>query len=336
MAEKAEAAEGSTAAGRSDSSPSASQAAIEVKDLTKYYVDFLAVDNISFDVREGEILGFLGPNGAGKSTTIRILTCFMPASSGVVKVAGYDVFTQSLDVRRQIGYMPENTPLYPEMRVREYLMFRATIKGVSRARRRSRVGEIVSLCGISEVENKIIGQLSKGYRQRVGLADALIADPRILVLDEPLASLDPNQQQMAKKLIKELRGKHTIIFSTHILADVEEVADRMIIIDRGRLVGAGTPDEFARRFESERHLRIEVAGPRAEVQQTIQAVPGVKSVEVAEHDGLVVLKVRSEAAKDVREEVARAVLTKNWGLREIRSERMELAEIFARLTTATH
>ena len=332
MAEKTEAPEQVRTADEEKAPPTNGKAAIQIRNLTKYYGEFLAVENISFDVWEGEILGFIGPNGAGKSTTLKILTCFMPASEGKVTVADHDVFTDSLEVRKNIGYMPENVPLYPEMRVREYLKFRAAIKYVPRSERKERIRDVIGKCGIADVENKIIGQLSKGYRQRVGLADALISNPRILILDEPLASLDPNQQQMAKDLIKSLRGQHTIIFSTHILADVGEIADRMIIIDQGRVVGSGTPDEFAQRFESEHHLRVEVVGPVDEITNTVKGIEGVTEVEASDHEGLVTLKVTSEQDADIREEVTRAIVEKNWGLREVRAERIELAEIFARLT----
>jgi ABC-2 type transport system ATP-binding protein len=196
------------------------------------------------------------------------------------------------------------------------------------------VSEIIETCAIRDVETKIIGQLSKGYRQRVGLADALIADPRILVLDEPLASLDPNQQTQAKKLIMALKQKHTIILSTHILADVEEICDRMVIIDRGKLIASGTPDELAQRFQEENHLRVEIVGPKDEVKRAVEGIQGVKSVETAEHDGVVVLRIRTESDMDIREKLSQTVVASNWGLREMRSERMELAEIFGRLTQA--
>ena len=311
-------------------------AAIEVRNLSKYYGDFLAVDNISFEVWEGEILGFLGPNGAGKSTTIKILTCFQPASDGSISVAGHDVFSESLEVRKNIGYMPENVPLYPEMRVREYLKFRASIKGVPRAKRQERITECIEMCGISEVESKIIGQLSKGYRQRVGLADALIADPKILILDEPLASLDPNQQTYAKKLIQDLRGKHTIIFSTHILGDVEEMCDRMVIIDRGKMVASGTPEELARRYEDEQHIHVEVTGGEGdEVKEAIQSLDGVTSLNVTVHDGCVGLNIVTGSDTDIREELSKRIQEKGWGLRELRTERMDLAEIFRKLTQAS-
>lgn len=310
------------------------QAAIEVRNLTKYYGDFLAVDNISFEVWDGEILGFLGPNGAGKSTTIKILSCFQPATEGSVQVAGHDVFTDSLNVRRKIGYMPENVPLYPEMRVREYLRFRAAIKGVPRSERSSRMAECLELCGIKEVEGKLIGQLSKGYRQRVGLADALIADPKILILDEPLASLDPNQQGYAKRLIQDLKGKHTIIFSTHILSDVEEICDRMVIIDKGKMVAAGTPEELANRYEDQHHLHAEVVGPFNDVKTRVAGIEGVLSVNATEHDGCIGLDIVTGADTDIREELSKQLLQNNWGLRELHTQRMDLADIFRKLTQA--
>ncbi len=306
--------------------------AIEVRNLTKYYGDFLAVDNISFEVWDGEILGFLGPNGAGKSTTIKILACFQPATDGSVTVAGHDVFTDSLNVRKKIGYMPENVPLYPEMRVREYLKFRSAIKGVPRNKRASRMAECLELCGINEVEGKLIGQLSKGYRQRVGLADALIADPKILILDEPLASLDPNQQGYAKRLIQDLKGKHTIIFSTHILSDVEEVCDRMVIIDKGKMVAAGTPEELANRYEDQHHLHVEVVGPFDDIKEKVQGIEGVETVNATEQDGCIGLDIVTGTDTDIREKLSKQFLDNNWGLRELRTQRMDLAEIFRKLT----
>ncbi|MDP7135235.1 MAG: ATP-binding cassette domain-containing protein [Planctomycetota bacterium] len=305
---------------------------MEVRNLTKYYGDFLAVDNISFEVWDGEILGFLGPNGAGKSTTIKILACFQPATDGSVTVAGHDVFTDSLNVRKKIGYMPENVPLYPEMRVREYLKFRSAIKGVPRNKRASRMAECLELCGINEVEGKLIGQLSKGYRQRVGLADALIADPKILILDEPLASLDPNQQGYAKRLIQDLKGKHTIIFSTHILSDVEEVCDRMVIIDKGKMVAAGTPEELANRYEDQHHLHVEVVGPFDDIKEKVQGIEGVETVNATEQDGCIGLDIVTGTDTDIREKLSKQFLDNNWGLRELRTQRMDLAEIFRKLT----
>ncbi len=310
-------------------------AIIEVRDLTKRYGDNLAVDHISFDVNEGEILGLLGPNGAGKTTTMRVLTCFMPATSGSVKVAGYDVFTQSLEVRKRIGYMPENVPLYGEMRVREYLLFRAKIKKVPRAQRKANIDSVMEKCGVADVSGQVIGTLSRGYRQRVGLADALLGDPPILVFDEPLISLDPNQQQEAKQLITGLRGRHTVIFSSHILHDVEEVCDRLIIIHQGRIVGQGTPEELTHQFAKGATVVAEVRGPQDEVKAQIQSVPGVKEVMVESRNGAALFHVVAEENTDPREAIAKAIVEKGWGLRDIRPARMDLSQIFARLTVGS-
>ncbi len=307
-------------------------AIIEVRDLTKRYGDNLAVDNVSFDANEGEIMGLLGPNGAGKTTTMRILTCFMPATSGTVKVAGYDVFSQSLDVRKRIGYMPENVPLYNEMRVAEYLLFRTKIKKVPRAKRRATIESAMEKCGITNVTGQVIGTLSRGYRQRVGLADALLGEPPILIFDEPLVSLDPNQQTEAKNLITGLRKNHTVIFSSHILHDVEEVCDRLVIISEGRIVGKGTPEELTQQFVKGATVIAEVRGPANEVKAEIEKTPGVKEVVVEGAGDTAAFHVVANDGADPREAIAQAVVGKGWGLRDIRSAKMDLSQIFARLT----
>ena len=307
-------------------------ATIEVQGLTKRYGDMVAVDNISFEVNEGEILGLLGPNGAGKTTTMRVLTCFMPATSGTVRVAGYDVFTQSLEVRKRIGYMPENVPLYLEMRVREYLLFRAKIKRVPLARREATIESAMGKCGVTRVAQQVIGTLSRGYRQRVGLADALLGEPPILIFDEPLISLDPNQQQEAKHVITGLRGDHTVIFSSHILHDVEEVCDRLIIINEGRIVGKGTPAELTEQFTHGASVVAEVRGPADEVKAAMEAVPGVKEVVVDRDGDAASFHVVVDTEQDPREAIAKMVVAKGWGLLDIRAAAMGLADIFARLT----
>ena len=307
-------------------------ATIEVQGLTKRYGDTVAVDDLSFEVNEGEILGLLGPNGAGKTTTMRVLTCFMPANSGTVKVAGYDVFSQSLEVRKRIGYMPENVPLYQEMRVIEYLGFRAKIKRVARAQRKATIQSAMEKCGVTNVTGQVIGTLSRGYRQRVGLADALLGEPPILIFDEPLVSLDPNQQNEAKHVITSLRGDHTVIFSSHILHDVEEVCDRLIIINEGHIVGKGTPDELTKRFAKGATVVAVVRGPEAEVRAAMEGVEGVQSVAVEPRDGASSFRVTAGGDVDTRETIAKMVVEKGWGLLDIRSAKLGLAEIFARLT----
>ena len=307
-------------------------AIIEVENLTKRYGDTVAVDNISFKVNEGEILGLLGPNGAGKTTTMRVLTCFMPATSGTARVAGFDVFSQSLDVRKRIGYMPENVPMYAEMRVNEYLNFRAKLKRVPRSKRKASIDAAVKKCGIGNMATKVIGTLSRGYRQRTGLADALLGEPDVLIFDEPLISLDPNQQAEAKNVIKRLRGEHTVIFSSHILHDVEEVCHQLIIINEGRIVGKGTPEELTKKFGSGAAIVAEVRGPAQEVKATIAAVPGVKDVKAHDAADVATFDIAADDNADPREAIAKAVVDKGWGLRDIRSVTLGLSEIFARLT----
>ena len=233
---------------------------IEVSNLTKRYAGRTAVKDISFTVERGEIVGFLGPNGAGKSTTMRILSGFMPASSGTVRVAGFDVFHQSLEVRRRIGFMPENNPLHPEMRVREYLKFRARLKGLGFRRSRERVDTVLEQCGLTDVAKRIVGQLSKGYKQRVGLAQALLHNPDVLILDEPTSGLDPKQILETRELIKGLAGDHTIILSTHILPEVESTCERVVIISRGKLVATDTVDNLTHRLRGSENVGVEVEG----------------------------------------------------------------------------
>ena len=307
-------------------------ATIEVEGLTKRYGDNAAVDNISFQVDKGEILGLLGPNGAGKTTTMRIVTCFMPATAGTVKVAGFDVFTQSLDVRKQIGYMPENVPMYTEMRVNEYLSFRSKIKRVPRSKRKAAIEAAMQKCAIGSVSRQIIGTLSRGYRQRVGLADAILGEPPILILDEPLVSLDPNQQSEAKNVIRDLRDQHTVVFSSHILHDVEEVCHRLMIIDQGRTVGEGTPDELMKQFVTGDAIKAQVRGPAEEVKTAMEAVAGVKEVTFSNGSDVSTFHIVTDEGADPREEIAKAVIDKGWGLRDISGEKMGLTEIFARLT----
>jgi ABC-2 type transport system ATP-binding protein len=253
--------------------------AIEVKDLVKRYGARTAVDGISFTVEDGEIVGFLGPNGAGKSTTIRILTCFQPATSGTARVAGYDVFTQGLKVRENVGYLPESTPLYTEMRVRSYLDYRATIKGVPRSRRREHVGTAMERCHITDVQDRIIGHLSKGYRQRVGLADALVNRPRVLILDEPTSGLDPNQVRDVRDLVKEISGGTTVLFSTHTIPWVEQTCERAIVINRGRIVADGRIPDLRRRVEPWARVEFRSTAPADVSLRAVSAVPGVIFVE---------------------------------------------------------
>src|ERR1700687_5607518 len=247
---------------------------IKVENLSKRYAGVTALSNVSFEVKRGEIVGFLGPNGAGKSTTMRSLTGFIPASAGRAEVAGFDVFEHSIEVRRHIGYMPENNPLYTDMRVNEYLGFRARLKAVPRQKRKARITEAMELCGIEDVRHRVIGLLSKGYRQRVGLADALLAEPDLLILDEPTIGLDPVQIRQVRQLIKDLGKEHTILLSTHILPEVEMTCNRVIIIHHGRILASDTPDSLMKTLNAGGLIQVEVRGPGTDVQSKLQNVEG--------------------------------------------------------------
>ena len=302
------------------------QPAIHVRNLTKLYGSVLAVDNVSFDVAPGELVGFLGQNGAGKTTTMRILTTFMPASSGYASVAGYDVMYQSMDVRKNLGYLQESVPLYPEMRVEEYLLFRAKLKQVDRTARTKRIETCLDVCRIREVRQRLLGTLSKGYRQRVGLADAMLADPPVLILDEPLTGLDPVQQEETLGAIKNLGGRHTVLFSSHHLPDVEKVCDRVIIIDRGRI-------RFDDRLSTIRAkapvLEVEVRGPDDQVRDFLKHQPGVDAVDpVTAGDGVCAFDVRTAHGHDLREQLAKKLVEKGWGVRRLDLRRAKLADVY--------
>src|SRR5437867_10091954 len=253
---------------------------IKVENLTKRYAGQPAIRDLNFEVSQGEIMGFLGPNGAGKTTTMRILAGFMPPTSGRATVAGYDVFEQSLQARAHLGYMPENVPLYSDMRVTEYLNYRAALKGVQHRRVAERVGDVEELCGLKDVKKKLIGTLSKGYRQRVGLADALLAEPDLLILDEPTIGLDPVQIRHVRQLIKDLGKQHTILLSTHILPEVEMTCNRVIIIHRGRILASDTPGNLMKTLHSGGLIHVEVRGPRDEVEAKVRGLDGVQSISV--------------------------------------------------------
>lgn len=305
---------------------------IRVENLTKRYAGFQALNGVSFEVQRGEIVGFLGPNGAGKSTTMRILSGFIPASGGRVEVAGLDVFDHSLEVRRHIGYMPENNPLYVDMRVTEYLKFRAKLKGVARGSRQQRIDDALERCGITDVRHRIIGQLSKGYRQRVGLADALLGDPDLLILDEPTIGLDPVQIRQVRQLIKDLGQRHTILISTHILPEVEMTCSRVIIINRGKILRSET---MANLVHGVGTIRVEVRGPVTEVPTILGAVPGVAAVQTtAGADGWVGLSITPKAGADPREAIFHAVAGQRWVLRELSQQRTTLEDIFVQVTRA--
>jgi ABC-2 type transport system ATP-binding protein len=307
---------------------------IEVQHLTKRYGPFTAVDDVSFKVERGEILGFLGPNGAGKTTTMRILTGYMPPSEGRAVVAGYDVLDQPVEAKRRTGYLPETPPLYVDMTVRDYLSFCARIKGVPRADRKARVGTVMEKTRIADMANRHCGKLSKGYRQRVGLAQALLHNPDVLILDEPTAGLDPKQIIETRKLIKELAGDHTIVLSTHILPEVSQTCQRVVIINKGHVVAVDTPDNLTARLRGSEALYIQVDAMGADAAVALAAVPGVRRVAVSESRGDAAgFEVDSETGRDVRRELAAAVVSRGWGLLELRPMRMSLEEVFLHLTT---
>ncbi len=307
---------------------------IEVQHLTKRYGRVTAVDDISFRVERGEILGFLGPNGAGKTTTMRILTGYMPATEGKAIVAGFDVFEQPIEAKRRTGYLPETPPLYPDMTVLEYLDFVAKIKGVPSAGRRDRVRAAMDRTRIADMANRLCSKLSKGYRQRVGLAQALIHNPDVLILDEPTAGLDPKQIIETRELIKELAGDHTVILSTHILPEVSQTCQRVVIINKGKVVAIDTPHNLTSRLRGNETMYVQVDASGANAEDVLRGLPGVTRVAPADsRDSVVGYEVDSEHGQDVRRELARAVVSNGWGLLELRPMRMSLEEIFLSLTT---
>jgi ABC-2 type transport system ATP-binding protein len=305
---------------------------IEVERLTKHYGPVTAIKDVSFSVAPGQIVGFLGPNGAGKSTTMRILSCFMPASSGSARVAGHDVFRESLEVRRRIGYLPENVPLYTEMRVGPYLEFVAEVKGVSRSDRRRRVADVMDRCRVDDVQNRLIGTLSKGYRQRVGLAQAIVSDPEVLILDEPTIGLDPRQITEIRSLIKSLAGQHTVILSTHILPEVSMVCSGVIIINKGAVVAQGPIDSLVDQFFPTARVEVEIVGPPPAVRDRIRGISGVLSVEdqmIA--NGAARYVVEAARGRDVRAEIFKLAAQQQWDLVELRRVGMTLEEVFIRI-----
>ncbi len=306
---------------------------IKVEHLAKRYADVYAVNDISFEVHQGEIVGLLGPNGAGKTTTMRILTCYMPATSGSATVSGYDVFRESINVRKQIGYLPENVPLYPEMRVKEYLLFRAKLKKLPSRERKTKIAECIEKCRITEVQNQIIGTLSKGYRQRVGLADTLVHDPKIFILDEPTIGLDPNQIRQVRQLIKELGAKHTILLSTHILPEVETLCERVIIINKGKIVAMDTPANLAIQLRAGNNLVLEVRGNGEKIKNALTNIKSVKKVVWQDKGEISNFTVEAEKGADIREDVFSNIVKNNGIIREMKQASITLEEIFHQITT---
>lgn len=305
---------------------------ISVKKLIKRYGPCLAVDDISFDVERGGVIGFLGPNGAGKSTTIRILTCYLPATSGSASIAGFDVFRDSMEVRRRIGYLPESTPLYPELRVREYLHFRGKLRAMSYPERVEAIKRVTERCWLGEFINRPISQLSKGMKQRVGLADAIMHDPEVLILDEPTIGLDPTQIRETRNLVQELGRRHTVLLSSHILPEVEQTCSRAIIIAAGKIVASGSPQELREQLAASAKVVAEIRGSLSDVESGVRALPGVNSVHGTSSDGWVRLSVETKPKQDVREDLFKLVSAKGWSLREIRREAATLEDFFVQVT----
>jgi ABC-2 type transport system ATP-binding protein len=305
---------------------------IKVEQLTKKYAGVTGIDQINFEVGKGEIVGFLGPNGAGKTTTMRILASYMPASSGRATVAGFDVFSESLQARRHLGYLPENVPLYHDMRVNEYLRYRGALKALSGKRLKNRIGTIKELCGLREVGRKKIAGLSKGFRQRVGLAEAMIHEPDLLILDEPTIGLDPNQIRQVRELIKSLGERHTILLSTHILSEVEATCSRVIIINRGRIEASDTPDNLVNQLRTSGLLRLEVKCGAEDPVSHLSAVPGVREVRAVSDDEWRSFEIRVEANSDPREQIFQLAVGRQWVIRELSKERATLEDAFVELT----
>src|SRR3954471_17265385 len=306
---------------------------IEVEHLTKRYTRHTAVSDVSFHVARGEIVGLLGPNGAGKSTIMRILSCYMPATSGTGRIAGFDVFTEPDEVRRRIGYMPENNPLYKEMRVKEYLGFRGALKGLSRSRRRDRLEVVMEQCGLVDVARKLIGHLSKGFQQRVGLADALIHEPELIILDEPTIGLDPNQIRSVRQLIKDLGQKHTVLISTHILPQVDMTCSRVLILHQGQILAADSTENLQLLMSDRGQVIAEIAAPIAELKACWEQMPEVEHFDLAPSEGEYVrCSLVPRAASDLRPQIFYVAATRGWPLRELTRSRYSLEDIFVRVT----
>ena len=308
---------------------------ISVQNLTKRYGSFTAVNNISFEVAKGEIVGFLGPNGAGKSTTMKVLTGYLPPTTGSVEIAGFDIFEKSVEARRRLGYLPENTPLYTDMRVGEYLRYRAALKGVPMGKVRERVGDVLELCQIRDREKQLIGSLSKGYRQRVGLADALVHDPDLLILDEPTIGLDPNQIRTVRELIKNLAHKRTVLLSTHILTEVEMTCSRVIVIHKGTIRASDSAENLLKAHRAVGELRLEAqvgADTGALAAEALTKLAGIKDVAEERDGGWSIFTMRLDANATPGEEIIRLAAQRRWTVRELHQRRATLEDVFVDLT----
>jgi ABC-2 type transport system ATP-binding protein len=305
---------------------------IEVNDLTRFYGQKRAISNVTFKVNKGEILGLLGPNAAGKTTTMRILTCYMPPTAGSATVGGYDIFEQSMEIRQITGYLPENPPLYTDLTVKDYLLFVAQIKGVEKSKISTEIKTVIEKASIGDVKNRVIGKLSKGFKQRVGLAQCLLNNPQVVILDEPTVGLDPKQIIDIRELIKNLKGDHTIILSSHILPEVEQTCERVVIISEGEVVAEDTPDNLTSRMKGGERVLLELEGNEKQVKDLFQSFSEVTAVKVNKGTGGL-LKVEVESKKDLRKEYAQAIISKNIGLLEMQSDKVTLEDIFLHLTT---
>ena len=304
---------------------------INVDGLEKYYGKYRALEDVTFEVKEGEILGLLGPNGAGKTTIMRILTTFLPLSGGNATVSGYDIVKQPMEVRKCVGYMPENPPLYKDMKVIQFFRFLAGLKRIPHSKIRDRIDYVVDVCRLEDVKNNFIFQLSKGYRQRVGLASALIADPPVLILDEPTIGLDPKQTKYTRELIKDFGDSHTVLVSTHILPEAEMICDRFAVIDKGKIIAVGTPSELAGKIRKINAIRVELSGPPDEVSKAIQKLDGVTSIIPCERPGIFL--VEFEQSSETREHITLLALERNWTILELSPQEVSLEEVFLELVT---
>ena len=304
---------------------------IEVKDLTRYYGQKRAISNVTFRVKKGEILGLLGPNAAGKTTTMRILTCYMPPTAGSATVGGYDIFDQSMDVRKITGYLPENPPLYTDLTVKDYLMFVAQIKGVEKSKIRTEIDAVIEKATIGDVQSRVIGKLSKGFKQRVGLAQSLLNNPEVVILDEPTVGLDPKQIIEIRELIKNLKGDHTVILSSHILPEVEQTCERVVIISEGEVVAEDTPENLTSRMQGGERVLLELDGDKKQIMDVFNSFPDITNINVNEVGKL--FRVEVESKKDLRREYAQALIGKKIGLLEMQLDKVTLEDIFLDLTT---
>ncbi|NQW24185.1 MAG: ATP-binding cassette domain-containing protein [SAR202 cluster bacterium] len=306
---------------------------IRAESLTHYYGPYPAIQDVSFDVKKGEILGFLGPNGAGKTTTMRILTGYLPPTRGKVTLDGFDVVEQSLEARRRVGYLPETVPLYTDMSVTSYLKYMGTLRGMSAAAIKSRLGDVIDVVRLGDYRKTQIGKLSKGFRQRVGIAQAILHEPQVLVLDEPTIGIDPIQVVETRKLIQELGRNQTVVLSSHILPEVSMICERVLIIHEGRIVAEDTPKNLAAGLQGVERLEVEVGGPAAEVLPALKKIKGVNDVTHTNNNGRHIYVIQAQSGQDLRDEISQAVISSGWSLRGLQLVGMSLEEIFLRLTT---